>query len=331
MSKKEKITKEKGLYFSYFKHLAFTLILFVVFIVGLSLAFFTYFKSSEEEVEVPNIVGGTVLEGISLLQEKSLKPYIITQTSEKEPMFFIISQQTQAKSVVKKGREIVFTVSVGPAWMDFPDFVGQKIEAVKGVLSSLTFDGKPQKFYLKDVQWVSSNKPFGEVIEQNPHFIKMVDEPVGVSLKVSKEDRVKAPYFLNLYASQALGRLMAENIPYQILYKDTEDERQDGRVIEQNPLAGSNSYVGAPITLTIARWTKSPGNFQEIVYSIPSEYHLKRLKLVLFDRRGRTILFEGLGYHGESLFRSFRTYGNAKVYLYQVEGDKDKYLQEIKL
>ena len=117
--------KPKSLYFAYFKHLAFTLILFVVLIVGLSLAFYSYFKYTDEEVAVPDLSGLTVLDAVNLLQEKGLKSYIITQTSENAPLFSVLSQQTLANPAVKKGREIVFTVSVGPAWMEFPDFRGK--------------------------------------------------------------------------------------------------------------------------------------------------------------------------------------------------------------
>ena len=52
-----------------------------------------------------------------------------------------------------------------------------------------------RKFHLKEVQWVSSDLPFGSIIEQTPQRTRLADQPTGVSLKVSREDRALVPAF----------------------------------------------------------------------------------------------------------------------------------------
>ena len=81
--------------------------------------------------------------------------------------------------------------------------------------------------------------------------------------------------------------------PYKIVYKETEEDRQDGRILEQIPPAGEKAFHGQSLILTVGKWKEAQGEFRTLILPISAELHQKRIRVVLFDRRGKTILFEG--------------------------------------
>lgn len=321
--------KKNTLYFYYFKHLFFVLVIMTVVIVGLSLAFYSFFKSRDKQIEVPNIRGLSIIDAIESLQEKGLKPYIIPETSDSVPLFYVTTQQIQPKFLVKEGRDIVFTVSIGQNWLELPDFTDKNVYEVQSVMNALAKDKR--KFFVRDIVWVESDKTIGTIVNQEPKKARLVDQATGVLFYVSNGEGKKTPSLAGKTLPETLFILGKENLRYKIFYRETDDASKAGSVIEQFPSAGSKITPEGIVSVTFSQYKDNKNEYYIVEYTVPEKLNSQKIKIVYRDNRGEKTLFEGTGFIGEKIIRVEQAFGHAKCNVYQFVNNKEQLFEEIKL
>jgi serine/threonine-protein kinase len=322
--------QEKKFFLTNYKRFFLVLGGFMALTALLSFFFFMILKATGgEEVSVPRIEGMNVLDAMDTLQENKLKPYLMVQASSEIPRFEVISQETPAGARVKEGREVLFTVSIGPTWLELPDFTGKQYREVKSVLSAAVETQK--KIYLEKVNWVDSEKPLGIIVDQFPKKEKIMDVQTGLTLWVSNGKYRKIPNLIGRYVEEAIYYLKKDGIEYAVRFQPTEEHKEDGRVIKQSPEGGVPAAQYGAVVLTVGKWKKQTEDIITIRYEIPQELNRREVKMVYYDNRGKKILYEGRVYAGTPLIESVRVYGAPKCYLYLIENGQEKYYREMEL
>lgn len=325
-NKIEKIRK-KTLYFAYFRHVFFIFILFILIIIAGSLGFYALLKSMDKEVVVPDLTGVTVIDALDMLQQSNLKGYVVSEFSDKVPMFFVIRQQTPAGFVVKEGREIIFTVSLGTSSLELLDFRGKNIQEVMAFIQAIPL--KDRKFFIQDIQWVNSDKPLGEILEQNPIKAKLANQMIGIRFWVSAENTKIMPELTGRFLEEALYRIEKLGLKYKIQYRVVEQAQNDGKIMEQKPKSGEKVFSNHIVSLTVGKWKERKDEVIVIDYTIPEELNRVKIKIIYSDTKNYFTIFEGRLSAGEKFFKVIAPVGNARVFIYKTENNVDKFYQEI--
>lgn len=156
-------------------------IFFAVFVLFLPLiiniAIWAY-GSSVPEVIVPNILGYSSSEAVSILKNSGLNGEITTVSFSKGAAGIIISQEPQGGKRVKKGRNIKLSISASEPLISTPNLIGKSSEEADGIISN---SGLAKGV----VYGESSDKNRGIVINQNPAPQTRVAPGTPVSILIS--------------------------------------------------------------------------------------------------------------------------------------------------
>lgn len=201
-----------------------------------------------DTIKVPNFVGLTYEKASEKAEKKGL-------TIEREDIYQAdveagdVARQIPEKGErVEKGSVVVLYVSFGPGDIQMPNIVGLRKSEGEKKLAELGLA-------IGDVEYVASDKPIGEILEQSPEFNEMVTPDVKVSIKVSKgEDAKEVPVpNLRLKTKEEVSMIMEDlglNVKFLEGYSDSVEE---GKVIDQGITPDTMVAVGSQITVTISK------------------------------------------------------------------------------
>jgi len=303
-----------------FKNLRQFFILVLLFIV--LTGFFTFITliiliHSEDTVKVPDVKGLNIIDAAERLQSLGLNYYVSLKSSNDYPKFTVVSQGIEPDEEVKKDRKIMLLVSSGSEFLDIPDLVNKNIKQIEQIFTS------DSKVYIEKVEFVNSVKPVGTIIDQSPKPGSFSSDRIGLRLWVSN-GRGQIDLSLNgLYEKEALIKAKQEGFSTLVEYSNVDDPKKDGKVISFEVVKG---YINI-VKIVVGKLSDKDN--KTIIFNIPEELDRKIVRLVCFDNRGKTILFEGRAYPGEDIIETFRPFGNPKIYLYTVENNEEKFYKEI--
>lgn len=323
---KNAISDLKQFLITYPRYILLTLFFTTLPFIIAGITFFVLTLSTPSQT-IPQLSGLSILDAASILQKNNLTATIIPQNSKVYPRYFVIDQDIKAHQKAKVGREILLYVSTGPLSHAFPSYLGEDIYKVQALLHNI--NPNTQKVFISDISWVESNKPFGQIIRQSPLDGNYEKFPLAVSLVVSKGKSFSMPYLIQKYASSAVYTLTQKHIHTTIVYKKTKDPSLDGKIISQYPKQGTPLSLNNTVHLTVAKYSSDPT--LHIVYTVPSELDGKKLRLILRDKKGKFILFEGNVSQGDILIEDPPIFGTYSIKLYIVENDLQTFYTEIHL
>ncbi|PKL11907.1 MAG: hypothetical protein CVV50_05070 [Spirochaetae bacterium HGW-Spirochaetae-6] len=304
--------------------------LFVGIIVGLTVAFYSYFQVKTDKVLVPNLVGTTVLDAVDMLQRHELRPFVVSQVSRDVPRFVVMEQGTPAGELTKRGREVVVTVSSGETLLKLPDYTGKNYFQIKTFVESL--GEKERKFFVKEVKWIDNIRPFGEIVVQHPQKDNVLDQLTGVTFWVSTGRETQVPALNNLYLEEALYQLKRQEYNFSVNYKTVSDGSLDGKVIDQFPQPGTKTERFQNVSLTVGQWEKKKGVFQLLSFPVTEELNRRKIRVAFFDSRGKQIVFEGRVFLGEDFSQLIRAFGEGRAYIYILDGaGREEFHKELQL
>lgn len=201
-----------------------------------------------DTIKVPNFVGMAYEKACLKAEKKGL-------TVERKDIYKAdvdagdVAQQTPEKGErVNKGDTIVLYVSSGAGDIQVPNVVGMRKSKAEEALAEMGLE-------IGNVEYVTSDKPIGEVIEQSPEDGEMVGADTKIDVKVSQgsdSEEVKMPD-LKL-KTQEEASLMLEDLGLEAKYIDGySDTVPVGSVIDQGIAADTMVQTGSQVAITICR------------------------------------------------------------------------------
>lgn len=224
-------------------------------VVGIVLILFITFGGSAltktfygDSVKIPNFVGMSYERACKKAERKGL-------TIERQEVYSAdvdtgdVAQQTpESGERVQKGTTVILYVSYGQGDIQVPGIEGMSRENAKSVLEEMGLT-------MGNVEYVNSDKPIGEIVEQSPKEGEMVTADTTIDVKVSQggiSEEVKVPD-LKMQKQEDVEKLLTEiGLGFKFIdgYSDTVPE---GSVIEQGIAPDTTVAKGSQITITISR------------------------------------------------------------------------------
>ncbi len=201
-----------------------------------------------DTIKVPNFVGMTYEKACKKAESKGL-------TVERKEVYQAdvdtgcVAQQTPEKGErVEPGEVVTLYVNYGTGDIEVPDIVGMRKSKGEEALIEAGL-------VLGSVEYVNSDSPVGEIIEQDPEEGEKVNANTRVNVKVSQgsvDEEVEVPD-LKLKTQEEVAEILDDlglNGKFIDGYSDTVPE---GQVIDQGVSAGTIVPIGSQVTVTISR------------------------------------------------------------------------------
>ena len=178
---KQKPSKEKQKSGFFSKFLVFVLLILVIglaFVLGL----FIYHYYEENNIKVPNVVGYSYDEAVSILSNAKLSYQQKTVlTTEEDEVDIVIKQSKRAGSKTHENAVITLTVGVLDTRVEVPDVSGLTLEEAVESLNSLNISY--QVVYQED------DGEENIVLKQSIRSGKVIDNTESITLTVSQKEK----------------------------------------------------------------------------------------------------------------------------------------------
>lgn len=217
---------------------------------------------SKGQSAVPDVRGQTVTDAAAALRAAGLVATTFEVPST-EPKGTVVAQRPLPGKKVPRGSKVRINVSRGaagtqptgtstssaPSKVSVPNVVGLQQAAAVRRLESAGLRAL--------VKYVSSSKPSGQVVGQNPGAGTSVAKGSRVTLAVSvgpgSTTRVAVPDVVGQDEQQATTTLQDAGFEVQVVTIDTGDPSQEGTVVDEQPAGGSRAPQGSLVTIYVSR------------------------------------------------------------------------------
>ncbi|WP_433729360.1 Stk1 family PASTA domain-containing Ser/Thr kinase [Nocardia sp. CA-129566] len=208
-------------------------------------------SSGPAQVPVPRLDGMTQQQAEQQLNASGLRmdPTVQRKPSSAQETDKVIGTEPSAGNRVDVDRAVVVILGSGPEQIRVPNVVGQDISVAQPNL----VDSAGFKI---TVQEVPSSKPKGEVIATNPAGGTTADKGSTVTVQVSTGDQITMPSLIGLTTAQAVDKLRqagwtGSTAQISQSAQGTFDTNSVGRVVSQQPAAGSSIAKNGTVSVTI--------------------------------------------------------------------------------
>ncbi len=136
-------------------------------------------SNGSAKTSVPDLVGSSFEDAVSVLQSKNLNLGDISEKESKSPVGTILAQDPEAGAFVDPGSKVKLTVSIG-TFVTMPNVIGMNVDKAKALLQS-------QGFRISEIDTTDIVKVSGKVVlYQYPMPGLKVRPGVEVRLRISK-------------------------------------------------------------------------------------------------------------------------------------------------
>jgi serine/threonine-protein kinase len=197
---------------------------------------------------VPNVVGQPVKAATKALEEAGFKVDRQDAASEDVPKGRVISTTPDAATPIDVGSTVILTVSTGREKAKVPDVVNQDVDDARAQLE--------QAGFVVDVtEQEDATHDAGTVLSQDPAAGTELTQGKTVTITVAKEpENAAVPAVIGQDVDAAVNQLSdAGFVPNQVT-QAVSRENQDGKVISQNPVGGTQAKKGSRVTITVGRY-----------------------------------------------------------------------------
>jgi len=284
------------------------LLIFLPFLVVAGLfSFLVYrFLIPLKDVAVPDVCGKSVSEAEYLLEESRLRHRIISKEYSLDvPLDHVIRQMPFAGKTVKEKKVIQLVISEGQEEAIVPDLRGLSLSEAKLSLeeAKLTLG---QKSYQP-----SDSIPKGNVADQIPLPQTTVSRGTKVNLKLSSGPEkilIEIPDLKDSSLFLAREALVKDKLSLKEIRREPSSTVPSGRVIGQEPSAGSKVEEGAEVTLVVSSGKKEEERKEregreevkirkeikkaEVSIVIPPGDKSQKVKIVVIDDQGVRTAYE---------------------------------------
>ncbi len=210
----------------------------IILIFIVSWLIFVLFTFTADIVKVPNIEGDYLYKALEKLSERKLVSTISPKYSNIYPEGIVFDQSPSPGSVVKKGRVVFLSVSLGDQSMALPDFRGYTLFDLADFLDKTYVNTKiPYKFDPIIYEFNNSVEK-GRIIKQEPSDGTPLKEVKKVKLWVSngiKDSTEKTlPNFVGKKIDEISNKIEELGIFYNIDFKITNNKNENMIIAEQS-------------------------------------------------------------------------------------------------
>ncbi len=209
--------------------------------------YWIYRSAATPKTVIPNLEGKTLTEATSILKERELKIESEESFSSTVEEGKIISQDPEAGIKVEKDTMVKVVVSKGEELITIPDVVGLSRDDAIAELVRIGLE------IGEIIEEENDEVPAGAIISQAPEADTEVKKGAVINLVASKgENLVQVPDVVGKDADEATSRLkqLDLNVEKKQAYSDTVEE---GKVISQNPEAGTEVKTDSTVTITVSK------------------------------------------------------------------------------
>jgi serine/threonine-protein kinase len=208
-------------------------------------------SSGKAKVRVPAVVGMSEADAVAAITRAGLDANSVQINSPKDAGV-VIAQSPKSGTVLVEGSSVRINVSKGPKPVAVPSVVGFPYDQAA---SQLSVGG----FAVRRVE-VESDKPAGEVVQQDPPGNSTTRPGSIVTLSVSKgPETLEVPDVTGSDEATARSALQAAGFTkVKVTQQDTDDDTLEGLVVSQEPAGLSQAKPSATVTIVIARFVPPP-------------------------------------------------------------------------
>jgi eukaryotic-like serine/threonine-protein kinase len=198
------------------------------------------------QVTIPDVSGQPVAQAQATLEELGLQVQVRGEANEDVPRGSVIRTSPPAGSSVDEGSTVTLLVSGGPGQAVVPDVVGQDATAASAEIIRAGFQ-------VDVTEQASDSVPVDRVIRQNPAGGTEAERGSVVTLVVSTgPEEVEVPALSGLTQQEARNRLEESDLTLGGVSTRESDQAAPGRVIQQNPGAGTRVGRGSSVSIVLA-------------------------------------------------------------------------------
>ncbi len=255
-----------------------TCVMSAIVLAMLVIGILNVYRSVLSSTSAPDVIGLTREEAATYakrnglnLQEKEMNHATIPDGS-------VIDQLPDPDTRMRKGDSLLITISTGPQSNVMPGMVGSTYEDATVTLQDLGFTVV--------VIRTTSSEPVGKVLAQSPEAGGSYAVGQSVELTISGGSTL-VPDMEGKSLEEASALLQEGGLTLGTpQYREVLDETQVGKVMAQEPIAGTLVVMSAPVTLTIAKAAKP---FKGEVYAEMPQSDRDRELLVVLVENGNEV------------------------------------------
>jgi serine/threonine-protein kinase len=199
------------------------------------------------QVVVPSVKNTRTELAIRELEKAELKVTADPQASDSVKKGFAIGTSPRDGDRVERGSRVRLFVSTGPEQATMPDVVGLTREAAESRLDRESLEVR--------VVREQSDKPQDEVIAQSPAAGTKLDKNERVTITISEgKPKVDVPNLVGLTEADARRLLRGDKLGITVRRRTTDNEEEDGQVLDQRPGAGVEVDEGRSVIVIVGRF-----------------------------------------------------------------------------
>jgi beta-lactam-binding protein with PASTA domain/tRNA A-37 threonylcarbamoyl transferase component Bud32 len=200
--------------------------------------------AANEPVAVPNVVGLKEEAATNLMRQAGFEPVVERAANPDVEKGRVMDQNPNAGTRIQKGDRVTLLVSTGPPKTSVPDVVGMNYGDAVQTLNDANLKAKKHDVF--------SQKPAGQVVDQDPQAGQQVVQGTEVVLDVSKgAKQVPVPNVVGMSQDEATSTL--QQAGFQVSSTDApSDSTPQGVVSDQSPDGGTQADKGSTVTITVS-------------------------------------------------------------------------------
>jgi beta-lactam-binding protein with PASTA domain len=228
-------------------------------------------SSGLKPVIVPSVVGLSQGEAVDELTRLGLKPELQNVPSD-QPAGTVVAQKPPADTEVDKGSKVVLNVSTGtgggtttvqtttaPTATTTAPASNVRVPQVVGLAAATALRRLNVVRLRPTVVYVRSTQSAGRVMSQRPASGTTLRQgsPVRISISTGANPRpaTTVPDVVGQEQASATSALRAAGFRVLVLNRPTDNQSQDGLVVEQQPRPGANIPAGSLVAIFVGRFS----------------------------------------------------------------------------
>ncbi|MFF4789409.1 Stk1 family PASTA domain-containing Ser/Thr kinase [Streptomyces sp. NPDC001276] len=201
--------------------------------------------ANNDMVPVPNFVGHTRAEAVSMAQNGSVEVAFTQDTCEDQPKGKVCSQDPK-NGEVKKGDTVDLVLSTGAPKVTVPDVRGVTFDKAKSQLE--------EKGFKVDKQTQESDQTPDVVISQDPGGDTEKEKGSVITLTVAKPaEKATVPNIVGATCDEAQQQLQGSNLKGTCREVPTSDPNQDGKVVQTVPAVNQQVDKGSNVDIQVGK------------------------------------------------------------------------------
>lgn len=262
--------------------------------------YFVYMEalSGGQHVTVPNVSDMTVAEASMILAERGLEmgkqTHVPHQTAAK---YTVVAQRPPAGRVVRTGRKVYPTVSMGSDFMTAPNLIGQHVEEAR---ENIRKDAS--RFRIDTVARVPDASARDTILAQDPPAGRNMPAQGNIQLLVSAGQREQGQFMPDIRGKEVESMLKSmESFGVTLVSKEVNiPGAKAGTVLDQDPPPDTLIYPGQLVTYMIKAEDDNPEDEEptesfkgEVAHVMSYDWYNRSVRVDLIDSQGnRKTLWE---------------------------------------